>query len=350
MSVFPAPTVSEERAGALGRLLPGARGETPWRHRGIVLRVVFFVLVVIAVAALFGFLTILQIPIRGCALVTAASAIGTAEYLIRKHRFFGTGVESSLWLCGTFAFLFVFPSSGKVEALLAFAAAAAFSGWRLRNAFCGVLAALLVVAYIAGKGQDNAPRVMIATSLVAIAAGLALIRIWKRPSTERLFAALAVVMPVAGYVATIALHEFRTEAESISQIAAILVSAGVILLVIGIVRRDRALLLSAMLSFAMAAIEMRDFFAYTAESKLIGAGVVVAAIALLLSRILRNRTRGFVVTPIRGRYDEAIQIAGVLAVAPHGTPAQHAHTGPELSDSATATDKSFGGAGSGGGF
>ena len=67
---------------------------------------------------------------------------------------------------------------------------------------------------------------------------------------------------------------------------------------------------------------------------------------------LRGKTRGLVVTVVATNpYDEAMQIGGILTVAPHGSaPAEHAHTGPVLDDSASATDKSFGGAGAGGGY
>jgi hypothetical protein len=350
MSAFLTPTAADERAEALHKLVPAMRIENPWRSHGPVLRVVFFVLTALAVAAFFGFLALFRLPIRGCAFLTAAVAIGMAERMIRTHRFFGTGVESSLWLCGTFSSLFMFPSSGKVEALLAFAAAAALSGWRLRNAFCGVLATLLVVAYIAFKYHDDLLLVMGVSALIAVVAAIACSRTWQRPSTDRLVAALAVVIPVAGYAATVIQRAFGHD-ETVPRIAGILLVTALVFLAMGIVRRDRALLLAATLSLAMAAIELRDLVDWPAESKLIAAGVVVSGFALLIGRMLRDRSRGFVVTPMDvPGYAEAIQVAGVLAVAPHAAHGDQAHTGPELSDSAGATDKSFGGAGAGGGF
>jgi MFS family permease len=346
---FRGPSVAEERAEAVRKLVP-SQPESAWRHYGLLLRVVFTVFAIIAVAAAFGFFAILQLPPKG--LLTAALAIGTSEWLIRKHRFFRTGVESSLWLCGTFAFLFGLPSQGKVEALLAFAAVTALSGWRMRNAFFGVFAAILVVAYIAVKWDHTPILAMSAASFIAIASAFALRRVWQRPSNERLFAGLALAMPITGYLSTVFMHAFGTAFVMNLQVAAILGITAIVMLIAGIAWRDRVLLISATLSIACAAIELRQLFDYPAEAKLIGAGVLVIAIAVTLERALRRRTHGLVATKIETNpYDEAMQIGGIVAVAPHGSaPADHAHSGPALEDSASPTDKSFGGAGAGGGY
>jgi hypothetical protein len=345
---FPGPSVAEERAEAIRKLVP-SQPESGWRHYGLLLRVVFTVLAIIAVAAAFGFFAILQLPPKGW--FTAALAIGAAERLIRKYRFFGTGVESSLWLCGTFAFIFGLPSQGKVEAILVFAAAAALSGWRMRNAFFGVFAAILVVAYIAAK-WDHAPIVaMSVAALLAIASAFALRRVWQRPSNERLFAGLTLAMPITGYLCSVFMRVFGPTFVMDLEVAAILGITAIVLLIAGIAWRDRVLLISATLSIVCAAIELRQLFDYPTEAKLIGAGMAVIAIAVTLDRALRRNTRGLVVTKVATNpYDEAMQIGGILAVAPHGSAADHAPTGPELADSASPTDKSFGGAGAGGGY
>ncbi|MBV9068093.1 MAG: hypothetical protein JO093_07255 [Acidobacteria bacterium] len=342
------PSIAEERADAVRKLVP-SQPETGWRHNGLLLRIVFTVLAAIAVSAAFGFFALLLLP-KG--ILTAVLAIGAAEWLIVKHRFFRTGVESALWLFGTFAFIFGLPSQGKVEALLVFAAAAALSGWRMRNEFFGALAAILVVVYVAAKWDHTPILAMSVAALIAIAAAFALRRVWQRPSNERLFAGLALVMPVTGYLSTIALRMFQTTFVMNLEVAAILGITAAILLATGIIWRDRVLLISATLSIACAAIELRQLFDYPAEAKLIGAGIAVFAIAVTLERALRRKTRGLVVTTVATNpYDEAMQIGGILTVAPHGSaPPAHAHTGPVLEDSTSATDKSFGGAGAGGGY
>jgi MFS family permease len=346
---FPGPSVADERAEALQKLLPGTKPETPWRHNGLLLRIVFTVFALIAVSAFFGFFSLLMMP-KGW--LTAAAAIGTAEWLIRQHHFFRTGIESGLWICGTFAFIFGLPSSGKIEALLVFAAAAALSGWRMRNTFFGVFAAILVVAYVAFKwDHDPLPAIALA-SAVTIAATIALQRVWQRPSTERLFAGLVLAMPVTGYLASIGQSLFRSEPAMNFPLAIILGATAIVLLACGVLWRNRVLLVSAVLTIACAAIELRNLFDYPTEAKLIAAGVLVAAIAAALGRALRNATRGFVVTPVKSSgYEEAMQIGGIISVAPHGSaPASHPHTGPDLADSSGPTDKSFGGGGAGAGF
>jgi hypothetical protein len=342
------PSIAEERAEALRKLVP-SQPATPWRHNGLLLRIVFMVLAAIAVSMAFGFFALLMLP-KG--ILTAVLAIGAAEWMIGEHHFFHTGVESSLWLFGTFAFIFGLPSRGKVEAILVFAAASALSGWRMRNEFFGVLAAILVLAYVAAKWQHTPILAMSVAALIAIASAFALRRMWQRPSTDRLFAGLALAMPIAGYVCTLFMRAFGTAFAMEMPVAAILAITAAILLAAGIAWRDRVLLISATLSIACAAIELRQLFDYPAEAKLIGAGIAVIAIAVTLERALRRRTDGLVVTVVATNpYDEAMQIGGIITIAPHGSaPADHAHTGPVLTDSASPTDKSFGGAGAGGGY
>ncbi|HEV7429413.1 MAG TPA: hypothetical protein VGQ46_23915 [Thermoanaerobaculia bacterium] len=342
------PSVAEERAEAVRKIVP-SQPATPWKHNGLLLRIVFTVLAAIAVSMAFGFFALLMLP-KG--ILTAVLAIGAAEWMISEHHFFRTGIESSLWLFGTFAFIFGLPSQGKVEAILVFAAASALAGWRMRNEFFGVIAAILVVAYVAAKWDRNPILCLSAAVLIAIASAFALRRVWQRPSNERLFAGLVLTMPVIGYLSTVVIREFPPVPGINVQLAAILGIPAAILLGAGIAWRDRILLISATISIACAAIELRQLFDYPAEAKLIGAGIAVIAIAVTLERALRGKTRGLVVTAVATNpYDEAMQIGGILTVAPHGSAAaEHAHTGPVLDDSATPTDKSFGGAGAGGGY
>src|SRR2546430_14154313 len=119
------PTPEEERSGS-------------WRRMSLLAEIVFFVLTSIAIAAAGVFLPGWFVMI---------ACIAGAEFLIRAYRFWRTGVESALWIGGLYAFIFSLPSSGKPEALLVLAAAAAIAGWRVRNALFGTLAGCLVVAY-----------------------------------------------------------------------------------------------------------------------------------------------------------------------------------------------------------
>ncbi|MEA2235685.1 MAG: hypothetical protein QOC81_409 [Thermoanaerobaculia bacterium] len=347
MNWFPGPSVEDERTEELRHLnVPGVAA-TPWRHNGVMLRIVFGILAIVALAALFGFFAVLSMPKEW---LTGLIAIGTAEWLIRRHHFFATGLESALWISGAFVLIFTLPSSGKIEAILVFALAAGLAGWRMRDAFFGVIAAVLVIAYVAAKWQ-SVPLVMIAASILALTAAVALRRAWQRPSTNWLLAGIALVMPPAGYAATIFLRIFHNFATSLP-LAMILAVTAILLLAMGVLWRDRVLLISGTISVALAAVELQDRVDLSMEAKLIAFGLAFIAAGAILARALRGATRGFVTTPVRvAAYDDAMQIGGIIAIAPHGDhAAAHDAGGPQLADSASPTDKSFGGAGAGGGF
>ena len=91
-----------------------------WKHSGLILGALFFVLTLIGVVALFWFCDLVGVP-KG--FTTMVLAIAAAELLIYGLHFFGTGIESALWIGGLFAFIFGLPSEGKPEALLVFALA-----------------------------------------------------------------------------------------------------------------------------------------------------------------------------------------------------------------------------------
>jgi hypothetical protein len=347
MSWFPGPSVEEERTEALRRLHVDGIAATPWRHNGVMLRIVFSILAIVALAALFGFFAILSLPKEW---LTGIAALGTAEWLIRRHHFFATGLESTLWIAGMFALIFTLPRSGKVEAVLVFAFAAGLAGWRMRDAFFGVCAVALVVVYVAAK-WDNVIVTMIVAAILALAAAIAMRRVWQRPTTEWLLAGIALAMPVTGWAATIFMRVFHNFAASVP-VALILIATAAVLLAMGVRFRDRVLLISGTISLALVAVELHDRIDLPMEAKLVTFGLAFIAAGAVLARSLRRAASGFVTTPVRvAAYDEAMQIGGILAVAPHGDhAAAHDAGGPHLSDSAGPTDKSFGGAGAGGGF
>ncbi len=347
MNWFPGPSAEEERTEALRRLHVAEVAATPWRHNGVMLRIVFSILAIVASAAFFGFFAILSLPKEW---LTGIVAIGTAEWLIRRYHFFATGLESTLWIAGAFVLIFTLPSSGKVEAVLVFAFAAGLAGWRMRDAFFGVCAVVLVVVYVAAK-WDAVIVTMTVAAILALAAAIAMRRVWQRPTTEWLFAGIALAMPVTGWAATIFMRVFHNFAPSVP-VALILAATAAVLLAMGVRFRDRVLLISGTISLALVAVELQDRINLPMEAKLVAFGVAFIAAGAVLARSLRRATSGFVTTPVRvAAYDEAMQIGGIIAIAPHGQSASaHDAGGPHLSDSAGPTDKSFGGAGAGGGF
>jgi hypothetical protein len=309
-----------------------------WRRQKLLVRGVLFVVTFVAVALFALFCELLHLP-RG--IVAGVLAIGAAEALIRRGRFFHTGIEEGLWLAGTIAMIFVLPSDGRIEALLVFAAAAALSGWRVRNEIFGAAAAVLVIVYAGQKWSGW--YALVAGGVIAIVAAFAMQRMWQRRTTDRVFAVIAVVAPLAGYVTHVV--------DEKSSIAASgwMFALAALLIAFGVRQRDRMLLIGGALAAACGGYEARDVVAWPVETKLIAAGVIVVAIAALIARALRGRTAGFISTAEGDdSQSDALQLAGTFALAPHHAPAPH-EGGPQL-DNAGTTDASFGGAGAGGGF
>lgn len=273
--------------------------EVPWRTHGVVLQVVFFVLATIGLGATYGFFHLLRVPKPG--IFVGCLAIVLAELLIRNGRWFFTGVEAALWLGGLYAMISELPSSGTPEAMLVLGAAPAVAGIRVRNPLFGALSAIFLVLYFEEKFDLG---VMIAL-FIAVIAVVALLRTWERPSTEWLWIAVAVVLPVAGY--------FNTD--EIWRNVTIILYGGFALLTLALAIRKRhhALFISGGLSLAIASIELARIAAIPLEAKLALGGAILLAGSWILARILHHRTTGLVVTPTPlTALDDAIELAGTV--------------------------------------
>jgi hypothetical protein len=280
------------------RELTGVPLEVPWRTFGIIAQAIFFVL------TCFGMFAFYQV-FGESGIFTGAAAIALAEYLIRKRHWFRTGVESALWIGGLFAFISELPNSGKPEALLLLAAASAIAGARVRNPLFGALAAGLVMHYAEQKWDAG---VLVALIFAAVSIAL-LARTWWRPSTEWLWIAIAIVLPLAGYAEADA--KWRTF--TIILYAAI----GAIALFAAIAKRHHAFFVAAAIGFTIATIELARELPIVLEAKLAIAGAFLLAASLVLSRWLRDRMRGFVATKESlTKADELLEIAATLATAP----------------------------------
>jgi hypothetical protein len=291
-----------------------------WRRMPLAAEIALFILTLIAVVALFWFCDLLKLP-KGW--VTLLLAIAAAELLIRRFRFWRTGIESALWIGGLAAFIFSLPSSGRPEAILVFAAAFAISGWRLRNPLFGTVAVALVVGYLAAK-QWRFQSIFAAT-VIGIAAAAASTVVWRRRSTEALFAWVAVVVPLAGYWSY---DRLRVHSEWPAVV--LFAAAAAIDLGLGLRYRVRAPLIAGAVCAAIAAFEARDFVRLAAESKLIIAGVVMLMIATAVMRALRGRTTGIIAAPMKRReIEDAVQIAALLAMGGQAAAANQPtlHTG-----------------------
>lgn len=357
MSVMPQPGVRDERADALrsrarswerDKLISApqrqaieARSQTEWRRVGPILRIVFFFLTLNVLGAIFGFAALLHLP-KG--VITLVVAIAAAEVLIRMAKFFGTGIESALWIGGLCGFILGLPSEGKVEALLVFAAAAAIAGWRVLNPLFGGIALALVAAYLVAKTESWEVSLLFCAGMTIVAL-LASRRRIERQSAEMLFGVTLLVMPITAYVAALVtriLH--RGHMTTNVPLALSMLALAAILLASGVMRRARVELVAGFICLVLAAVELQLMFVFAAEAKLIAAGLALVVIGAILSRALRGKTRGFVVTPTSvTRYDEAMQIAATVALAPQ-------HQAEPAAPQRESGGGGFGGAGASGEF
>jgi hypothetical protein len=289
-------TADEERAQLLHERLGSVVPEVPWRTHGVLLQIVFFVLTCAGLGAFYWLLA--ELKVAQPEVITGCVAIVLAEYLIHARRWFRTGVEAGLWIGGLFSFINALPSTGAPEAFLVMMAAAGIAGFRLRNPLFGALAAILLIIYCEEK-RDLGTLAAIVIATIAVAA---LVRTWRRPSTEWLWIAIAIAAPIAG----------RFQADEIWRNVTIILYGGFGLLTLALAVRVRhhALFLSAGIALAIASTDLGRILTTPLEAKLALGGAALLGGSWLLSRALRDRTSGIVVTPSAlTSFDDALELA-----------------------------------------
>jgi uncharacterized membrane protein len=306
-----------------------AQLEVPWRTNGLLGQAAFFVLTCVAIGAFYGLLNVLDIEPEG--VITGVAAIVLAEYLIGSRRWFFTGVEAALWIGGVFSLISELPSKGTPESMLVLAAGAAIPGARVRNPLFGALAAIFIMFY-AEKRLDLG---VLCALVIALIGCIALLRTWQRPTTEALWIALTLVMPIAG--------RFNADRDWRNTTIVLYAIFGIIALSLAIVRRHHAHFLAAIIAFAIAGADIAEKITAAEEAKLAVAGVLLLAIAFAISRTLRDHTHGFVLTPIQLTPFDAAEIAATLAAQP-SAPAPAAEPAP------VSGGGNFGGAGASGDY
>jgi hypothetical protein len=319
------------------RILLERLATPPWRSNGLLASIVFFILTGIGIAALAAFFDEIEVSQA----IAGVLAIALAEVLIRKKHWWGTGVESALWLGGLFACIFALPGEGKPEALLLFAAASIIAGVRVRNPLFSALAAIFVVVYLGAKQWEMAALAAgVAVSLIAVEA---LRREWQRPSTEWLWIALLLTMPVTAYLVGFNQRSWSVWTPSTLAIA-VYGALAVLFLAAGIRLRHHAPFIASALCAVIVANEIHDLFDYPVEARLAVAGAVLLAAAWAISRALRDRTTGFVLTPSKlTGADDLLEIGATLVTAP-------ATNQPAPAEGRVQGDGGFGGAGATGDY
>lgn len=295
------PTAEQERAGA-------------WRSMRWWVAALFFFFTLQAVSALYGFSTLLSLP---AGWITGIASIGIGELLIQRWRLWRTGVENALWLAGPCAFIVSLPSTGKPEALLAFAAAAAVAGWRLRNGLFGTIAIILVTVYLRAR-EWPWPSVAFAL-LVALIALAALTRTWQRPSTEFLWQAIVILLPITAYIVVLTFDMRHFVSNPVVSVLFLVLAA--IFMMVGIRFLIRVPLVASLIAITIAVIEAHDFISLSLEAALIVFGAIAFAIAAALMRALRGRTTGFVTDVRKSELDAVMDVAPALLAVQASAPA-----------------------------
>ncbi len=329
------PSIADERGVALKKLgLPAETGG--WKRYRLHVQLAFFVLSLLGISA-FSVLAIVNRTVGS--LINAVIVLAIAEFLIAINRFFATGIETALWLAGVTFILIALPHTGSAEGILVVGALVAIAGARLLNPFIGGLAAMSVIIYAAVKNATPMQCALLGVVMALSAAAAQLVE-WQRQSVERLFQTIAILAPLAGVIAA----EFGSSPDH-QTIAVIYIIAAAIILALGVALRARALLLTGALNAAIAGYEASNLSAASYEAKLIAGGLVVLAIAIVLSRLLRKNTTGFVTTEssLTG-YDEVMQIAGAIHTSPNAPPEQATNGGFQSGGG------SFGGGGASAGY
>lgn len=292
--------VEHERA----LMLPEAAGDAasvPHRTHGILLRATLFVLTFLGLFSLYFFLDQVQVPQNG--VFAGLAAVVIAEVLILYRRWWWTGVEEALWIGGAFAMISELPSSGRPEAMFVLAAGAAIPGVRVRNPLFGALAASFVAAYFEARFDLG----VVSALVIALLAAFALLRTWRRPSTEYLFIAVAVVLPLVGYA--------QADAEWRQATIALYFAFGLVTVFLAIRYRHHALFLAGAIGIAIGAIELSETFALRLDAKLALGGAILLAGSWLVSRALRDKTIGIVATPSKlTPFDDELEVAATVAL------------------------------------
>ena len=290
------PTPEEERTGA-------------WRGMRLWISVVLFFFTIQAATALFGLSALLKLPSGWITLITC---IAIAELLIQRWHLWRTGVETALWIAGLCAFIFSLPRTGEPEAILAFAAAAAIAGWRMRNGLFGALSFVLMAIYFAASHRE-AIGFWFAVVIASVAL-VALTRTWSRPSTEFLWQSIVILLPVAAYCVALTVDWHHTNVS----VVVLFVVLSIIFLAVGIRFLIRVPLVAAAIAMAIAIIEARDFIPLSLEVELIVFGAVAFAIGAAAMRALRGRTSGFVTDLRKSELEPLLNVAPAFVAAGGG--------------------------------
>ena len=317
-----------------------------WHGVTLTMRCLLFLLGFAAAVAVAGIVFLLHFP--AALLLAGVALILIAETLIRNRRLHGCGFEEAGLLAGllliSFEFMDLFANYGDLRMACLLAAAFGLAGWRLLNPLMTTVAMLCALyagriawfTYVTADGPGAAQLAGLCSFGVATAAlALGALR-YQRPAHDRMLSWLVVVLPVAGYVWLCgydSLHDARDYRQHHEWRALLVPLApllfGITALLTALRRRTHAPLLAAMLCVACAAWELRALSGWRYEIKLMFWGCVLLIATVLISRALRT-PRGGITSARSSERDgplDAMQLAGVAAIAPTAAPAAPGYQG-----------------------
>lgn len=349
------PTTSEERWLVLALRYPALRSLVEatakggrWKTTTWLARCLGFLLGLLATGMFAGMLA----PFDSPWLVGGIVMVLVAEWLVAQRRVIHSGVEEAVYLCGAIAIVVQIllwnRSGGHEEIGVAMIAAIMLPvGWRLLNPYITTLCVMtfsLAVAMSGGSflgGNFRHVEAGIFCAAVALAALIASGWRWQRPSTDRMFNGLVVVMPWLAYF-WFAIWDGNNDPGRAEQGLAMASGFFVLYLVVGFWRRAHAPLIGALGLLVCTAWALRHFVLWSLHWQLIVAGSLLLIIAILADRLLRGRESG-----ITSRALDETSGLDLLQVA------AAAHLGPRAGDVAPTVEGqggSFGGGGASGRF
>jgi hypothetical protein len=331
------PSVTEERWLVLAGRWPDAQRQADfalhtggWRSVGLVTRLAFFVLGIVAAWLTSNILSLLKVP--GYPLVSALVLLIAAEWLIARYRLFRAGLGEALHVAGLMLVAFwctrELARFDTTVGAASFTAALLLAGWRLRNPLFTTWAALWASLLVALLSDDSgwffgregslwATGFCMATALAALALGA---RVYARPSRDRMLDWLVVAMPVGAYLWT----TFISGSGSTINLHAVLglLLFGATALIVGIRRRTHAPLWSCMACIACLGVELRSVTGWTLTTRLVVWGIGTLIVALALNRWLRRPRGGITSARCDDREGplDLLPLAGAAAIAPQAAP------------------------------
>jgi hypothetical protein len=318
------PTIAEERVIAAG-------GKTQWRTSRVIPRVIFFVLTLVCVSAAYGLFNLFGFPEEAA---TATICIAVAELLIAQKRLYHAGPEEALWIAALFCMIFALPGPATDEAILLFAAAFFIAGGRVRNALFLAVGTGLVCVYVVVRAERSEPAAFLALALAFASAAL-LNRQWRDPLWHSLFSWLVVAMPAFAWVVD---AMDRWEQPTIRIAVAIVV--GIAFLLLGLWRRERAIVLAGGLSIVLAAVGIDQRMIWPGEFRFLMWGGVLLILALATERALRGKTRGLTSEKIEEIEGFAlVEMAAAAAATPRSdAPPREVGRGGEFGGGGSSAD------------